>query len=100
MPPGRTVVRFSFADVSPEDRHWWVVITPEGVDLCSFDPGHPVTASIETELRTFTRVWRGELSWSQSHKSGAVQVHGPAHVRRNLPRWIPKTGITVQPQPA
>ena len=100
VPPGRTVIRFSFTDVSPEDRYWWVVITPEGVDLCSFDPGHPVTASIETDLRTFTRVWRGELSWTQAQRSGVFHIDGPAHVRRSLPRWLPKSAMTVQPQPA
>jgi DNA-binding HxlR family transcriptional regulator len=98
VPPGRTVLRFSFADVAPEERHWWVVITSDGVDLCSFDPGHPVTAAVETDLRTLTHLWRGELTWSQTRKSGAVQVHGPAHVDRNLPRWLSKTTITVTPQ--
>jgi hypothetical protein len=97
VPPGRTVLRFTFSDVAPEERDWWVVITDEGVDLCRFDPGHPVTATVETDLRTLTRVWRGELTWPQSQRSGALRVHGPSHVGRSLPRWLPKTTITVPP---
>jgi DNA-binding HxlR family transcriptional regulator len=98
VPPGRTVVRFTFADVAPQERHWWVVITPDGVDLCDFDPGHPVTATVETDLHTLTHIWRGDLTWSRTLRSGAVQIHGPTKVRRNLPRWLSKTTITVSPQ--
>jgi DNA-binding HxlR family transcriptional regulator len=98
IPPGRTVLRFTFPDVAVEERHWWLVITSDGVDLCSFDPGHPVTATVETDLRTLTRIWRGEMTWSQSQRSGVVRVHGPSHVGRNLARWLPKATITVSPQ--
>jgi DNA-binding HxlR family transcriptional regulator len=100
VPPGRTVLHFVFRDVSPEDRSWWLIITPDGVDLCMFDPGHPLTATVETDLRTLTHVWRGELTWSQAQRSGTLQVRGPAYVGRSLPRWLPKPAITVTPRSA
>ena len=49
VPPGRTAV------VSRRSRRrpsWWLVITADGVDLCDFDPDHPVTATVESDLRT------------------------------------------------
>jgi DNA-binding HxlR family transcriptional regulator len=98
VPPGRTVLHFTFPDVALEERNWWVVITADDVDLCSVDPGHPLTATVETDVRTLTRIWRGELTWSQSQRSGALQVHGPSYVGRNLPRWLPKTTMTVSPR--
>jgi hypothetical protein len=58
-----------------------------------------VSATIETDLRTMTRIWRGELTWAQSQRSGALWIQGPSHVGRNLPRWLPKQSITVLPQP-
>jgi DNA-binding HxlR family transcriptional regulator len=100
VPSGRTVLHFSFSDVAREERNWWVVITPDDVDLCRFDPGHPVTASVETDLRTLTRVWRGELTWAQSQRSGDLRVTGPSHVARNLPRWLPKETILATPRSA
>jgi hypothetical protein len=100
VPAGRTVLHFSFSDVAREERNWWVVITPDDVDLCRFDPGHPVTASVETDLRTLTRVWRGELTWAQSQRSGDLRVTGPSHVARNLPRWLPKETILATPRSA
>lgn len=43
VPPGRTVLRFSFRDVPAPGRVWWLVITRDGVDPCDTDPGFPVT---------------------------------------------------------
>jgi hypothetical protein len=34
VPPGRTVLRFSFRDVPAPGRVWWLVITRDGVDPC------------------------------------------------------------------
>lgn len=99
VPPGRTVLLFTFPEVPAEERNWWVVIDADGVDLCRFDPGHPVTATVESDLRTLTRIWRGELTWPVAQRSGALHVHGPTYVARNLPRWLPKQTMTVSPQP-
>lgn len=41
VPPKRTVVGFSFPDVPPPARCWWLVITPEDADVCDADPGYP-----------------------------------------------------------
>jgi DNA-binding HxlR family transcriptional regulator len=100
VPPGRTVLRFTFPDVAPEERDWWVIITPDGADLCSFDPGHPVTATVECELRTLTRIWRGQLSWTGAQRSGELRIDGPSHVARAVPRWLPKTSILPIPTAA
>ena len=40
VPPGRTVVSFRFPDLPAKRRSWWLVLTPEAVDVCDFDPGH------------------------------------------------------------
>ena len=42
LPPGRTVLQFSFRDVPPGLRNWWLVLSQESVDLRDFDPGQPV----------------------------------------------------------
>jgi DNA-binding HxlR family transcriptional regulator len=100
VPPGRTVLRFTFPDVAPEDRSWWLVMTPDEVDLCTFDPGHPVLGTVETDLRTLTRIWHGELTWAQAQRTGDVHIHGAPQVGRNLARWIPKASILPPPSAA
>src|SRR5215210_1556296 len=59
-PDGRTVLHFTFNDVTGSGRNWWLVVDNHGVDVCDFDPGHPVRATVETDLRTLTSVWRGD----------------------------------------
>lgn len=100
VPPGRTVLRFSFRDVPGAARDWWLVITKDGVDPCDIDPGYPVTATVETGLRTLTMVWRGDLSWSQALRSGDLELHGPVHVRRAVPRWLKLSAFAPVPRPA
>jgi len=97
--PGRTVVQFTFRDVSAPARNWWLVITPDDVDLCDFDPGHPVAATVETALRTLTLFWRGDLSWAQALRSGDLELHGPVRVRRTIPHLLRRSAFAPTPRP-
>ncbi len=88
VPAGRTVLRFSFSDVHGTGQSWWIVIIGDRVDLCDFDPGHPVAVTVETDLRTLTLIWRGDLGWSTALRSGSLTLHGAPPTRRALPRWL------------
>lgn len=99
VPSGRTVVRFVFPDVPGPTRQWWVVISDGDVDLCDSDPGHPVAVTVEADLRTFTLVWRGDLSWSGALRSGRMELLGPVPVRRAVPRWFALSTFAGVPRP-
>jgi DNA-binding HxlR family transcriptional regulator len=100
VPGGRTVLRFCFSDVPAPARHWWMLITPDDVDLCDFDPGLPEHATVEADLRTLSMVWRGDLSWPEALRSGRVRVQGPGWARRALPRWLGQSAFATVPRPA
>src|SRR6478736_6782993 len=36
LPSERTVVRFTFPDVPSKARRWWLVLSPDDVDVCDF----------------------------------------------------------------
>ncbi len=38
LPDDRTVLAFSFSDVEPEMRDWWLVLTPDEIHVCEHDP--------------------------------------------------------------
>jgi DNA-binding HxlR family transcriptional regulator len=99
VPADRTVLRFSFSDLAGPERQWWMVITRDGVDLCDFDPGHPERASVETELRTLTRIWRGDLGWPEALASGLVELDGAVWARRGVPRWLGQSPLADTPRP-
>jgi DNA-binding HxlR family transcriptional regulator len=100
VPPGRTVLQFTFRDVTDSARDWWLVITSEGVDLCDFDPGETVAATLETDLRTLTMIWRGDLSWPRARQSGGLRLDGTPQTCRAVPRWLRLSPFAPVARPA
>lgn len=88
VPRPRTVIRFQFVDVLAYLRDWWLVITPEDVDVCDVDPGHEVSVTVTGSLRALVQVWRGDITWRQALGSRSVELDGPTPLRRALPQWF------------
>lgn len=99
-PRARTVVAFRLSDVVPKASRWWLVVSDGQTDVCDFDPGYDVAATVETSLRTLTRIWRGDASWSRSMLEGAVTVSGASEARRAVPAWIGQSSLAEVPRPA
>ncbi|EHB48723.1 transcriptional regulator, HxlR family [Mycolicibacterium rhodesiae JS60] len=99
-PPGRTVVAFHLSGVDPKAASWWLIVADGHVDLCDFDPGYEVAATVSTSLRTLTQIWRGDRSWSRSLLDAAVTIDGPAQVRRAVPTWVGQSTLAAVPRPA
>jgi DNA-binding HxlR family transcriptional regulator len=100
VPRGRTVVQFRFPGVRHHGRDWWLVITPDDVDLCDGDPGHPVAVTVTADLRSMVHVWRGDLSWSTALREGTLEIRGPAALRRSLPGWFALSPFASVSRPA
>ena len=100
IPDGRTVVQFRFPDAPSDARDWWLVITRGEVDVCDVDPGHAVAVTVTANLRSMVNLWRGDLSWSNALRAGAVEVHGPEGLRRAVPGWFTLSSFAAVPRPA
>lgn len=98
VPDGRTVIGFVFPEL-PAARRWWIVISGDGVDVCSVDPGFPVRVTVETDLRTLTLVWRGDVDWTGALRSGALVLLGEPQACRALPRWLKLSSLAATPRP-
>jgi DNA-binding HxlR family transcriptional regulator len=101
VPAHRSVVRFVFPDVAGPSRYWWLVIgvAADEVDVCDTDPGHEVTATVTVSLRALVDVWRGERTWADATRAGALTVEAPASVRRSLPSWFQLSHFAAVPRP-
>jgi DNA-binding HxlR family transcriptional regulator len=99
VPPGRTVVLFRFSDVPPKVRSWWLILSPEGVDVCDFDPGHETAVSVTGTLRHLVEIWRGDLAWPHAVRSGVVTLQGSQNYRRAVPIWFPPSRFAAVPRP-
>lgn len=88
LPDGRTVLAITFRELEGGLRDWWLVLSRDGVDVCEHDPGFGTDVTLDTELRTFVRVWRGDISWADAVRANRLQVHGPPALRRQVPGWF------------
>lgn len=99
-PRARTVVAFQLTGVAPKASGWWLMVSEGAADVCDFDPGYEVAATVETSLRTLTELWRGDVSWSRAMLNGGVIVHGAVDARRAVPRWLGQSTMAAIPRPA
>lgn len=99
-PRARTVLAFRLSGVAPKASSWWLVVADGKADVCNFDPGYDVAATVSTSLRTLTQIWRGDVSWSQTLLDGSVKVDGPADVRRAVPTWLGQSSSAAVTRPA
>lgn len=104
IPHGRTVVQFSFPDVPPGARDWWLVITSADAgaeaDVCDVDPGFPVAVTVTGSLRRMVEIWRGDRPWADALRSGGIDIEGPAALRRAVPRWFTLSVFAPVTRPA
>jgi DNA-binding HxlR family transcriptional regulator len=99
-PRARTVLAFRLAGVARKAAQWWLMVSEGVADVCDFDPGYEVAATVETSLLTLTQIWRGDLSWSRAMLNGNVTMHGAADVRRAVPGWLGQSLAAAVPRPA
>ncbi len=99
-PRARTTLAFQLDGVASKASRWWLVVADGGADVCDVDPGYDVAGTVETSLRTLTRIWRGDAGWSSALLDGSVSVSGPVDVRRSVPSWIGQSAAAAIPRPA
>ena len=75
------------------------MLDPAEVDVCDVDPGYPVAVTVTAGLRRLTEVWRGDSSWPEALRTGAIEVDGPEALRRALPRWFMLSAFAAVPRP-
>lgn len=99
VPDRRTVVQFHFSDLPRSAQDWWLVIDQGDADVCDADPGHPVAVTVTSRLRNMVEIWRGDVTWSNALRAGAVEVQGPEALRRAVPGWFTLSGFASVPRP-
>jgi len=88
MPLPRTVIQFEFTDQPEVKRLRWIVGEANGIELCITDPGFEVDLFVETDSRTVTLVWYGDLPLARALADGAIELHGPRRLCEAFPSWL------------
>jgi DNA-binding HxlR family transcriptional regulator len=85
-----TVIRFSFRDI-PSPADWWIIATPDGVDVCNKDPGKEVDIYFTSSVKTMADIWMGDVSYRKAISNGDLKVVGHPALTRNMFTWINKS---------
>jgi DNA-binding HxlR family transcriptional regulator len=86
--PGRTVVELHFTDAPAKQRGYWLVLAPDGADVCLVPPGDEVDLRLRSTVRALTEVWMGHTSWAAASRTGTIELTGTSRLRRAFPGWL------------
>jgi DNA-binding HxlR family transcriptional regulator len=98
-PRARTVVAFHLTGVPVRASRWWLVVSGGDVDVCDYDPGYDIDATVDAPLRDLIAIWRGDRSWDSALKSGDVEITAPRDIRNEVPEWIGQGQMSRIPRP-
>ncbi|NNF71490.1 MAG: helix-turn-helix transcriptional regulator [Rhodobacteraceae bacterium] len=97
-PAARCTVQFLYPELSENMRDWWLVVTPDGTDLCKQDPGYDVDILVTTDLRAMTSVWMGLSKLTDEITGGAVTIDATPALERQLMAWLKTSVFAPQPR--
>jgi DNA-binding HxlR family transcriptional regulator len=86
--PTRTVIELHFSDAPAEYRAYWLIVTPDGSEVCLTHPGGDVDLHLSSDVRTLTDIWMGNTTWAAALRARTLRLTGPLELRRALPRWL------------
>ncbi len=104
LPEARIVVRFDVTDAVPDSR-FWLVLEPDGVELCVRDPGFEERLVVTATTESLAAWHMGRISMREARARGLIDVLGPPALARALGTWgiSPFAGIVPRapsPSPA
>ena len=86
--PERTVIELHFPDAPAEYRAYWLIVAPEGAEVCLTHPGGDIDLHLSSDVRTLTDIWMGNTTWASALRAGTLKLNGPRDLRRAFPRWL------------
>lgn len=87
LPGPRTVLQFDFKDLKSLKR-WWLIVSPDRVEVCEKDPGQDVDVFFSTTVRTMTDVWLGHRSYREAVKARELLIVGEVALTRSVHKWL------------
>lgn len=84
----RTVLLFEFSDYISKLRRWWLIVKDGEVDVCLRDPGFEVQLIVQTDVKTLTEVWMGNISLHRALDGGRILLSGDAKLAQSIGHWL------------
>jgi hypothetical protein len=96
LPDRRCTVQFEYPELPSPKRRWWLVIEPEGVDLCLVDPGYDLDLQVRCPLRCMTAIWMGHASVRGEVEAGRLELSGDRTLAQSMQTWLGLSPCAVE----
>ncbi|PWJ19085.1 winged helix-turn-helix transcriptional regulator [Jannaschia seohaensis] len=91
FPPGRTVLRFHFADDDLEWPTWHALVRPGAqTEMCTDVPGYDVDLYIETTVPALAATVQGRSTIGREIAAERLFVTGAPRLARTMEVWMPR----------
>jgi len=90
LPERRVVIRFELSGVArcrTGRRLYWLVLQPDGVDVCTKDPGFPVDVTVTGPIASVISVYLGYATW-RDETANALTVTGDSRIAARINAWL------------
>lgn len=89
LPPRRSVIQFTYAELPPSKQRWWLIVEPGAdVDLCAVEPGFDVNLYVNVDLRTMTEIWLGLKTVKRAQEERHLTLVGERELERAMQSWL------------
>jgi hypothetical protein len=88
LPQRRCTIKFTYPELAPDQRSWWLVVESTTVDLCLSDPGYEVDVYVRAALRTMTSIWMGLSNLTSEIEAGHIEIDGDKAISRSIQAWL------------
>ena len=96
LPDRRCTVQFEYPELASAKRRWWLVIDPDGVDLCLVDPGYDLDLQVRCPLRCMTAIWMGHASVRGEVEAGRLELTGDRTLAQSMQTWLGLSPFAVE----
>jgi hypothetical protein len=69
----------------------------DDIDLCRTNPGFDVQLTVNSDVRTFTEIWRGDRPLERAVREKRVVLEGPPRLKREFPSWLKLSLFATDP---
>lgn len=87
FPAGDSTLQFNVRENDSVEKKY-VLVRNGSAQSCDENIGHEVDVYITGELKTFYKIWFGEISVSSAKKDEKLTIVGPSHYTRNISQWL------------
>jgi DNA-binding HxlR family transcriptional regulator len=89
LPPAGCIIQVRFKDLKQKERNWWAVVSEGEVSMQDSAPEGEVDLLIQSNLRTLTEMWLGDVTLRTALAQQKLMLKGKPLLIRCIEDWLP-----------